>query len=442
MSPSLLTSLAMQAPYRASQGTAFMVLLALGPGLACGDDEPRCIDGETLWSAPPAELVCIRGDLVVSGRHPDELGVFAQVEEIEGSLVVHENPGLDELPPWPALVRIGGSVSISNNPTLVAIRGLPALEDLAGGLYVAENAALEEFTFSDRVTAVHSLFFGLNPRLDAIGGMSGLERIEQDARFLYNASLAAINLPRLTEVGEDLVLQGNPALREPEFPALREVGESWSVVDNDALEEIAGFPALERVSAADIHDNDALEEITWTISWLSSRLSIQRNSGLRELTGSASARFDDAALVFINRNPQLGRVEGFSGVTTLSHLTLEENDALQEISGFAGLNRVGGALRILHNPSLLGPADLFVNLAKVEDVWLFGNASLPPATVGALLAHVAVSGTSRVGDNGGEDTALDPCPWADDGHCDADWGWQGAGTGLCAADPDDCEDPW
>ncbi|PCC70657.1 hypothetical protein SAMN02745121_05457 [Nannocystis exedens] len=69
---------------------------------------------------------------------------------------------------------------------------------------------------------------------------------------------------------------------------------------------------------------------------------------------------------------------------------------------------------------------------------MYGNVSLLPATVDSLLARIIVGGDIRVGDNLGEDTVLDPCPWPGDGICDAAQGWLGRGTELCVIDLEDC----
>lgn len=83
-------------------------------------------------------------------------------------VVVHDNPTLTQLPPWPALVRVGGSLSISANAELSRVHGFPALAELGGGLYVAENPKLAELELGGELTGVGAVFFALNPRLTRV----------------------------------------------------------------------------------------------------------------------------------------------------------------------------------------------------------------------------------------------------------------------------------
>ncbi|WP_434421550.1 hypothetical protein [Nannocystis pusilla] len=412
---------------------------ALSPCVAalvgCAPDDAACIEDAQLWQSPPAGLLCVRGDLVVQGRAPEDLAVLARVEAIEGSLIVHDNPALAELPAWPALVSIGGSLSISHNAALTAVRGFPVLEDLSGGLYVAENPALVELQLSEGVTAVESAFITLNPSLLELQGLLKLTEVAGDLRVTHNAGLLALELPALREVGGDLLVTDNPSLRSAELPALRAV-ETLSIVANASLASLAGFSALRAVRGALIEDNDALEEIRWTApetAWLM----ITDNARLEQIDGAASALAPDGRL-HITLNPALRAMTGFDAVESLAGLTLEENEALPELSAFSALARVGD-LAVVRNAAFTGPEAWLPALAEVSgDLSLYGNPSLPPATVDSLLARITVGADIRVGDNLGEDTELDPCPWPEDGICDAAQGWLGRGTELCLIDPEDC----
>ncbi|MFZ6182501.1 hypothetical protein [Nannocystis pusilla] len=412
---------------------------ALSPCVAalvgCAPDDAACIEDAQLWQSPPAGLLCVRGDLVVQGRASEELVVLARVEAIEGSLIVHDNPALAELPAWPALVSIGGSLSISHNPALTAVHGFPVLEDLSGGLYVAENPALVELQLGEGVTAVETVFITLNPSLLELQGLSKLTEIAGDLRVTHNAGLLALELPALREVGGDLLVTENPSLRSAELPALR-AAQTLSFVGNASLESLDGFSALKAVRAALIEDNDALEEIRWTVpgtAWLM----ITNNARLERIDGAASALAAEGRL-HVTLNPALQAMTGFDAVESLADLTLAENEALPELSAFSALARIGD-LAVVRNAAFTGSDAWFPALAEVsENFSLYGNASLPPSMVDSLLARITVGAEIRVGDNLGEDTELDPCPWPEDGICDAAMGWLGRGTELCVIDPEDC----
>ena len=407
----------------------------------CDSDPDGCtaVESAAVWAGPPDGPLCVLGDLTVEGRSAAELDVLARVEEVAGSLLVHDNPTLKQLPAWPALRRIGGSLSISANAELLAVGGFPALSELVEGLYVAENPKLMTVAIGDELQVVGAVFFALNPRLTEISGLSALERVERDVHFTDDAALAALELSTLAEVGGNLRVDENLALRAARFPSLRSVTGIWSVRHNPALESLAGFAALERVEQAYIEDNDALSEIVWTTE-VPAVLDISDNDHLERVEGGPAVRLARTTRVTLARNPELRDIEGFAGVVALDKLAIEENTALVEVSGWSGLATVPGlGFAITRNPALTGPDGWFPALEAASDVAIFADLALEPAIVADLLAHVTVEGTPRVGDNKGESTSLDPCPWPGDGICDGTSGARGPGTGLCVLDLEDCE---
>lgn len=423
---------------------ARLLVVALAPcfgaGLvsaACADDGPVCIEGVKLWADRGSDPVCIVGDLVVENRTADELGVLDRVESVTGSVLVHTCPELVTLPAWPLLKGIGGSLSISNNDSLVEVEGFPALEELGGNLYIAENPVLVSVRIGSGVTTVGSVFFALNPSWTDVDGLSSLTEIDGDVKVAGNAALEHLRLPALTRISGDLSLIDNPLLQSLDFPALEDVGSAISISENSALVTIAGFPALRAAGHAFINRNNGLRRIIVPpMLDLSGVLEIRGNGALEQITAPDSFRMDPSARLIIAENPVLEELTGFSGLESMGGLEIDGNAGLLRVSGFADLRRLQAYdLKITRNASLVGDASWFPELRSASALWVFGNPSLEPSIVDALLARVAVDGETRVGDNGGEFTALDPCPWPDDGVCDAEGPY---GTELCVSDPEDC----
>ena len=436
------TDVAMSRPMLA-RAQLHSALLALAVGLVpggCGD-ESACasITDAGLWTDPPSGPLCVLGDLNVVGRRPDELTVLAQVEAVEGSIVIHDNPALVELPLWPALTRVGASLSISANPALTTVRGFPALTRLGEALYVAENPALVELRFADGVSTVGDVFIALNPRLTMLEGLAPLESVDGDLMLVYNDALEDVPLPALREVLGSLRLEGNASLRSVTMPALRTIGENWDIVNEDARDSLSDFASLERVGWATIEGNSSIKKIEWPASLEVIRmLSIVANDGLEELTGAASGARETSTEWRIVDNPSLTRITGFVGTTRLANLIIEGNEVLAELSAWPDLVRITVDLRVLRNPLLADPVALFPALTTAEDMWIFENRALAPAIADDLQGRVVVETTPRIGDNAGEDTALAPCPWSNDVICDAAQVSRGIASQLCAKDPEDC----
>lgn len=414
-------------------------ILLMGAALmGCEPDEQQCIEGWELWETASDGSLCVVGDLVVEGREPGDLRLLARVTSIDGALIVHDNPALTDFPEMPALTRVGGSLSFSHNDRMVEIRGFPALTEVGGGLYVGENPALTGFRLSDGVAVLDSLFVALNARLVEFAGVASLERIDGTLQFVENAALVALSFPALGEVGAGLQVSRSASLRSADFPRLRVVAGTVRVAHNESLPSLAGFAAIERCEMLLIHGNASLEELGLP-AVEAGRIEIVENARLARISSDDFATTGAAGVLFIERNPLLQSIDGLAGVEELKTISVEDNGALREITGFSELTRVRGDLRVVRNLALEGPDGWFPALEEAGELWVFGNSSLAPAVVDAMLSRVTVGGPIRVGDNLGEATELDPCPWPYDGVCDGDVSPYGRGTELCAVDPEDCD---
>jgi hypothetical protein len=406
------------------------LLLAL---TGCLVESRPCIDPAALWEAAPLGPVSVLGDLDVSGRSEQELHVLASVEAIAGSLRVHDNPTLTELPALPLLTHIDGALAISDNLALTRVHGFPALEQIGGEVYIADNLVLQHLEIGDALTSAGSLFVAVNPSLERFDGMPRLAALAGDLRLVHHIELETVAFPNLTEVGGGVFFVDNPALNDIDLTALTSAS-SLELTRDHALESLDGFAALRRVDEVRVAENSALADLPLpglTVEWMY----ISDNDELSHIHGADTTRVEN---LFISGNPRLTRVTGFADLLTMDLLHVLENDELSEFAAFDGLRQVY-ELSIVHNPSLGGPPGWFPALTEIEDdLSIFDNPSLPPATVDALVARIAVGGAARVGDNQGQMTALDPCPWPNDGICDGPQHWWYA-TALCLEDPEDCD---
>jgi hypothetical protein len=406
--------------------------------VGCDAGERGCVTDAELWLASSGPT-CVQGDVTVEGRTLDELVVLERIEEISGSLRIYHNPGLTELPELPALVRLGGTLTITENPALERVRGFPSLSE-AAGIYIAENPELRRVVLSDALLELDSLFIAVHPALEEFIGLSQLERVRHGVVLSANGLLPSFAFPALAEIGGDLLLSDNEALQSAEFSALRTVGGSWTLARNPALVDLAGFAALESALRTFIVDNDALTAISLTNAFSTVELNIVDNDRLEVIEADASIVLYERSSCVFAHNDALRELAGFASVTSLGTLWIESNPSLREIQSFAALQRVDPTdLRIYRNERLEGPESWFPALRQAGNVWLIENPALPASAVDAFFLGLNVEGEIRVGDNGGKDTALDPCPWPEDGICDAALTPSSHGTALCAEDPADCD---
>ena len=394
------------------------------------------IEGLDLWDTDVSGPVCIFGDVVVTERTTAELARLERIESITGSLLVFANPEWTDLPRFAALREIGGALSISDNLALTTLDAFPALEQIGGTLYVGEHPRLVSIDLGDRLAEIGGLQIALNPELAAIAGLGRIESVAGDFVIEDSGALTALEFPALARVDGALRLVALPELRGVDAPALVRI-EDHFVVWSTGLDALAGFPALEFVGHTAITDNPRMIELELS-HWTTHSLIIGEHAGLQRLAASVVPVPDRIISVFITDNPALTHVDVAIEGERLDGLVLAGNDALTQMAPWTRLAHLE-RLYVKHNASLTELRAWLPALSRVDAVQIFGNAALPPAVVDALLAEVDHDGTPRVGDNGGQATALDPCPWSDDFLCDAEQDADGEpGTGLCLADPNDC----
>ncbi|WAS95392.1 hypothetical protein [Nannocystis punicea] len=408
----------------------------LGAGLlACAPEPCAEVEGLELWDTGVSGPLCVLGDVVVNNRTAAELARLERIESIAGSLLVFANPEWTELPRFASLREIGGALSISDNPALTTIDAFPALERIGGTLYVGEHPRLVSVELGDRLAEIGGLQLALNPELAAIAGLQRVESLAGDFIVQDSERLATLEFPALARVDGALGLVALPNLRSVDFSGLVRLGRLN--VASTGLDGLVGFSPLEGVGSVFIHDNPRMTELDLT-GWTLGSLNVRDNAGLQRLAAVLTPVPETTATVFIIHNAALTRIDCAIDGEELRWLVLTDNGALAQLAPWTGLTQVEG-LRIEHNASLTELRSWLPALSRAGEVWIFGNAALPPAAVDALLAEVEHDDEPRVGDNEGQVTVLDPCPWPDDSVCDGEQNADGEpGTGLCLVDPYGC----
>lgn len=181
------------------------------------DDERSTLEGVRV----------IDGSLMIH-RAPDEnLDFLACIEEITGSLIVHDNDALVCMTGLAHVQRLGGDVVITRNDALQDIDALVGVEELERenegfgsiehSLIVLNNASLIRVSGLTELAIVHgAVHIRDNPMLQAIDGLVGLLAVGGSLAINHNESLCQSHID---ELGEGI-----------EQPA--EIPSSWSSIGN------------------------------------------------------------------------------------------------------------------------------------------------------------------------------------------------------------------
>lgn len=364
--------------------------------LACrSDSECFEISGNARGSetAAAAGASCVLGDLHVNeATNRDDLAALDELRELRGSLVV-SGTRLQHLDGLDQLATVAGHVFIAENPALSNLAGLDSLELVGGSVVVFDNDAL-------------------------------------DADSL---------LPALREAKLGITLAQNDALPggEATLPALESIG-SLEIVGNASLETVV-LPGFACGLSANIRGNESLDRIVvGEGADLEGGLLITDNPTLDAI---AVGRGDgDRGAWQIFANPSLRVIEGFAGFTGADGIFLDDNPRLETFDAFPDLLDAINII-IIDNQSL-ARVDLFRLRSTSLSMAIFGNLALGESTATRIAATwLHDERVAKVGRNSPDWLPLDPCPWIQDGTCDAAANAANgieSGTGLCLVDEPDC----
>ena len=191
-------------------------------------------------------------------RKNEKLGTISmpQLTSVGGDLSISDNAVLTSLAPFGSLTSVRGSLMIENNAALADLDGLSSLQIVAGSsLTIANNQALESIHLAN---------------LEALGAVGGLvnggtfhtptapfctEYEGSVVREKYSDGGGAIQL----EGGGSLTITQNTALAEIILPKLTQIGNSLQVEGNDALEGVSGLDGIDYIGAFKSTPFDRLE---------------------------------------------------------------------------------------------------------------------------------------------------------------------------------------
>ncbi|MEJ7661983.1 MAG: hypothetical protein WKG07_21625 [Hymenobacter sp.] len=190
------------------------------------------------------------------------------------------------------------------------------------------------------------------------------------------------------------------------FDSLHDV-DRVNINDNPLLEEVKGFNQLRHVAYLSIATNTRLRVIAGFNNALeaSTLVSIGNNPALQTITGFQGLKTESLGIA---TNAALREISGFDGGWVNSQISITDNAGLQTITGFRNLTRAPGTVYINNNP-LLTSITGFTGTQAPTYLYLTNNPAL--ASLGTSFAYADYSTLTRFYLEG--NTSLVACaePW-------------------------------
>ncbi len=287
-------------PQLDSHASARLTLLAAAlcsaPGCTSGDAGSGC--------EPPSDCSISTALTDPSTGEPttettettDSNGECADAGPCEGDTTITDEGGLTDLADCESL---SGDLTLLGQDWITEVE-LPCLESIGGGLYVGNRPTPEGF---------------IDPE-DTAGANPGLVRI---------------TLPRLTEVGRNVIIAYGASLETVHLPRLSRIDGYLWLLQNSALVELDSLSSLSSVAAAVwLSDNSALTQVDGLVGLesIGGLLEISSNDRLESLDGLSNVETVGSS-VYVIDNPSLCRshIDQITGDIDIgSSLVIEGND--------------------------------------------------------------------------------------------------------------------
>ena len=178
-----------------------LALLALLPGcfLFKSTPNPSCQEGRTVELSLPEDVKKFAGcekatGIVIRTGATIDVTPLSELEEVTGDISIGPTVGVESIA-FNGLLRVGGTIRVANNGSMRGLY-LPRLEH-AGRIEVDNNAVLSTIS------------------------MPRLQKVDGSLVITDNNALELITTTRLTDVGQEVVVTGQPKLNLFEIPLIQ-----------------------------------------------------------------------------------------------------------------------------------------------------------------------------------------------------------------------------
>jgi hypothetical protein len=349
-----------------------------------------CLDG--VWE----------GDFAATGE--DDLTDLQGCSEITGSLRITDST-ISNLDVLDGLRRVNGDVHIFKNSALTSIEGLHGLSEIGGDLWIGTvikdatddgyvyfegNPVLASMTGLEGITAISGdLDIVGNHLLTDLQGLNNLVSVSGNVRVVRNDGLLNMaGFDNLQTVGAALLLALiYDSQFNSDFP-------SAQVAKNPVLKSLSGLGRLKTVGGEFLLMSEKIE----TLDGLSTLQSVGHlklgdcldegedefdcggNSTLKDIRALSS--LTDAGSISVILNPMLQNLNGCENIRALESLLIGDKSTYSRWN-----DNIGGNIR-------LQSLDGFSGLTSVSHLGVFGNTSLPTCLIEEFIAQVSFEMTT------------------------------------------------
>ncbi len=245
---------------------------------------------------------------------------LSQIEEIQGDLVINDNPLLFSLQGLHNLKRIGGNLKLWFNENIGNLQGIEDLQVIKGNLELRNTS----------ISTISNL-----SNLDSLGGL----------QIVFNPLITNLEgFPAIDSLSGDFILQSTPELS-----------------DISALNTIKKIEGDIYISESNLTNLEVLQDL----SYVGGKLEIRGNPFLSSLADFTQLDSIGGSLIFSSNNLQsldgLDSLQSIGGDLIISYEEIEDFQSFQNLKSLGGFLTIGGIGKVK-------TLEDFSNLTKINGI--------------------------------------------------------------------------
>ncbi len=222
----------------------------------------------------------------------------------------------------------------------------------SGSITLSSQSQVDQFIIDyPNCTSLERLDITLGADIINVNGLINIETIVDQLNITSNPLLTNLSgFNNLKSVGSNFWISGNEKLSEINaFTNLMTVGTIY-IGFNPSLNEIAGFQGLTILPNLLIEDNNELQYINIypELSEINGTVSIKNNPKLTDIYNLGYVGKINSSMT-IQNNASLINLNGFSSLTFIKDINIENNSALKNLNSLSGVRSIGGSLQLNNN---------------------------------------------------------------------------------------------
>jgi len=308
----------------------------------------------------------INGTLTVSNNNLLQSLWGSAIETVTGDIFITNNINLNNFDGLQNLTTHNANITISNNFSLASFEGFENLTQLTGNLIIQDNQGLFTLLGLGGLSTIEGNISITNNNLSSLEGFGPATplgaTLNGNLIISNNSGMSDFGPAqtfRINQINGDVIISGNTGLIWPFGAYFVNVTGNLTIINNPNLGQFNGLESLSEIGGSlIIENNNALLNFNGMsgLTNIGGNILIKDNNNLINFTSINTSLNGSLNNVDIVNNAALTSLNGFSNITQMNGLRIQENHSLTNLGGLTALTTLTSYLDVYDNNGMLSLA--------------------------------------------------------------------------------------